>query len=271
MSNTMTRPFLKWLGGKYRLIPAIKNHLPTGEVLVEPFVGGGAVFLNTEFEFAHLNDINPDLINLYRHLQNDATEIIPYIASFFTSKFNKKATFYRLREKFNHSTCTLERSALFVYLNRHGFNGLCRYNSSGLFNVPFGYYEKPYFPEQELHLFAAKAQRAVFSCESFVTFLGRAPAGSVVYCDPPYVPLSATASFTSYASNGFGWEEQQALVEVAKELAANDVSVLVSNHDTPATRKLYRGASLTSIKAPRVVSAKAASRRPVAELLALYE
>lgn len=146
----LARPFLKWAGGKYRLLPAIAAHLPKASMLVEPFVGAGAVFLNLPFPRYQLNDINPDLIGVYRLLQQDSERFIRRAKRLFHPRNNTPERYYALRDRFNHSKSALERACLFLFLNRHGFNGLCRFNLAGGFNVPFGRYEKPYFPEKEL-------------------------------------------------------------------------------------------------------------------------
>ena len=128
------RPFLKWAGGKYRIIERIRELLPEGERLVEPFVGSGAVFLNTRYPTYLLADSNPDLINLYRILQTEGEAFIAYCKRNFTARNNSPESYYRLRDVFNTTRDLRRKSALFVYLNRHGYNGLCRYNAKGRFN-----------------------------------------------------------------------------------------------------------------------------------------
>lgn len=151
----MSKPFLKWAGGKYKLAHFIETHLPspTRKRLIEPFAGSAAVSLSLEFESYLLNDTNADLIGLFQSLKNQKQEFIAYACSFFTAANNESGRYYELREQFNNSRDTVERAALFVYLNRHAFNGLCRYNSKGGFNVPFGKYKAPYFPEAEILAF----------------------------------------------------------------------------------------------------------------------
>ena len=141
-----SRAFLKWAGGKYGLVDTIRRHLPDSELLIEPFVGAGSVFLNTDYPSYQLNDINADLIALYRLLKSRHQHYIADARALFTTQHNQKDAYLSLRQQFNHSTDPYERSVLFLYLNRHGYNGLCRYNLSGKFNVPFGSYKKPYFP-----------------------------------------------------------------------------------------------------------------------------
>ncbi|PJG60718.1 Dam family site-specific DNA-(adenine-N6)-methyltransferase [Aeromonas cavernicola] len=266
-----TRAFLKWAGGKYSLVEEISERLPAGRVLLEPFVGAGSVFLNTDYEAYVLNDINPDLIGLYNHLKLAPDHFISEAHKLFVAECNSKATYYRLRTQFNHADSSFERALLFLYLNRHGFNGLCRYNKKGGFNVPFGSYKKPYFPEKELWIFAEKAQKATFICESYADAIARAEDDWVIYCDPPYAPLSNTASFTSYAAGGFTLDDQAILARLARHAANHkNVPVLISNHDIELTRELYREANLDKLFVKRTISSNGGTRNKVAELLALY-
>lgn len=270
MSNC--RPFLKWPGGKYRLLGSIDKCLPKGKQLIEPFVGAGAVFLNTDYAHYILNDINTDLINLYQILQKDGLTFIDYCKQYFKPRYNTEKSYYRLRDQFNASDDLYQRSALFLYLNRHGFNGLCRYNMGKKeFNVPFGRYLKPYFPEKEMVHFYEKAQYALFVCEDFSETLKRAKKESVVYCDPPYVPLSFTANFTRYHAEGFSMEQQQQLADLAKALALKGIPVLISNHSHDLTHGMYQGAHVTEFEVKRLISCQANNRQMVKELLALFQ
>ena len=144
------RAFLKWAGGKYPLLDDIKRHLPEGECLIEPFVGAGSVFLNTDYSRYVLSDINSDLISLYTTVKDKTDDYVSEARLLFTAEHNQAEVYYQLREEFNQSRDEFRRALLFLYLNRHGYNGLCRYNLRGEFNVPFGRYKKPYFPETEL-------------------------------------------------------------------------------------------------------------------------
>ena len=267
------RSFLKWAGGKYNLSDTIKKILPAGERLIEPFVGAGSIFLNSDYQHYILNDINQDLINLYKILQTNPQQFINDAAALFSPENNDSDVYYQFRAEFNQTKDSYYRSLLFLYMNRHGYNGLCRYNKSGGYNVPFGQYKKPYFPEAELSYFAEKAKKATFVCEGYRDTFMRAKSGDVIYCDPPYVPLSKTASFTSYAGNGFGLDEQADLANAAEEVSQRgDISVLISNHDTIWTRKIYENAKkFTSVKVARTISQKGATRVKVAEILALYQ
>jgi DNA adenine methylase len=265
------RAFLKWAGGKYNLMEAIVGHLPEADTLVEPFVGAGSVFLNTNYSKYLLNDINADLIHLYRFLQQKPQQLIDDARLLFVDNNNEKSVFLAMRQLFNQTTDPYQRSLLFLFLNRHCYNGLCRYNQSGFFNVPFGKYKKPYFPEAELEAFAEKAKRATFVCMDYQQLFAQLPAEAAVYCDPPYVPLSKTASFTSYAKNSFNLDDQADLANLSEQAQQRGHPVLISNHDTSWTRKIYQGAELHSIQVGRSISQKGSSRGKVAELFALYK
>lgn len=271
MNNNKSRAFLKWAGGKFGLVNDIRAKLPSGKRLVEPFVGAGSVFLNTSFEHYWLNDINPDLINLYQILQQNADQYVRDARPLFSEKTNAPEQYYGLRQEFNQSCDPYQRALLFLYLNRHGYNGLCRYNLTGKFNVPFGRYRRPYFPEAELYRFAEKAQQAVFTCLPFEAVFAECRVGDVIYCDPPYAPISRTANFTSYAGNGFSLDDQETLARCARQVAqAHNIPVLISNHDTDLTRRIYQGAKLTELKVGRFISQKGHARTKVDELLALF-
>lgn len=264
------RAFLKWAGGKYPLLNDIEKHLPQGECLIEPFVGAGSVFLNTDYSRYILADINNDLIELYKIVKTRTAEYISAASAMFIPANNTADNYYRFREEFNRCKEPLRRAVLFLYLNRHGYNGLCRYNLKGEFNVPFGRYKKPYFPEAELNHFALKAQRAEFYCLSYEACMEMAKRGSVVYCDPPYAPLSATANFTAYHTNSFSPREQVHLAEMAEKLVSKQIPVLISNHDTPDTREWYKAAQQHRVKVRRSISSNGGTRKKVDELLALY-
>ena len=267
-----SKPFLKWAGGKHKLAPFIASHMPTGrrERLVEPFCGSAAVSLALDFDAYLLGDSNPDLIALFQALVQHGQGFIDYAKSFFTPAHNTPECFYDLRERFNLLSGSEEKSALFVYLNRHAFNGLCRYNSKGQFNVPFGRYKAPYFPEREMQAFIGKSARMTLHCGDFGEVFAATQPGDVIYCDPPYVPLSQTASFTAYAANGFGMDEQKRLARLAMQAGQYRKLALISNHDTPDTRKLYEQARVQTIHVQRNIAANGNNRLKVRELLAAY-
>lgn len=263
----MNKPFLKWAGGKSKLAARISAVLPKAKCLVEPFVGAGSIFLNTDYEAYVLCDINPDLINTFTQLKQHPTLFIADARELFVSANNTDAMFRQLKARFNSTTDQYEKALLFVYLNRFCFNGLCRYNKSGQFNVAFGKYKEPYFPCEEMIAFASRLERAELHCRSFEETFKHLPADSVVYCDPPYVPLSSTANFTAYSAGGFGPVEQRYLAYLAKSCR---VPVVISNHDTAESRGLYSGAELQCFEVQRSISTDIENRGKAKELIASF-
>jgi len=274
LDATRHRSPLKWAGGKYNLLDQILPHLPQGRRFIEPFVGGGSVFLNTDYPEYIIGDTNNDLMSFYRWVR-DTPFFIGRCEQYFKDELNTKEWFYQKRINFN--TLAIEshdRAAIFLYLNRHCFNGLCRYNKRGNFNVPFGNMKKPYFPKPELNYLRNKLKLSKASiCNwDYQMLMSQAGSGYVIYCDPPYVPLSDTANFTAYTKDGFDGHDQMRLVEYAIMARDEGAFVAISNHDTPYARQLYREANtIHSFLARRSISCKGKERKPVQELLAIYD
>lgn len=268
------RPFLKWAGGKYRLVDKISDYLPQRACLVEPFVGAGSVFLNTDFERYLLADINTDLINLFNIVKRDVESYIQESHKLFLNpKANTADFYYTQRKIFNLSQDPFERSIIFLYLNRFGFNGLCRYNRKREYNVPFGDYRNPYFPEKELRFFARKAQKAQFICADFeqlFQYLWENPDDYTVYCDPPYAPIEQETNFTQYTGGSFSLKQQALLADYARQSQKQNIPVLISNHDTSFTREIYQGAELLTFKVQRNIGQRSTSRIKVAELFSFF-
>lgn len=251
------KPFLKWPGGKYKLLGHI-SPLLKGSRLIEPFVGAGSVFLNTDLP-SIINDVNPDLINLYVCVRDQLDSILTAKDLFI----NDELAYYTFREYFNRSTHILSKSKVFLYLNKHGFNGLCRYNSKGKYNVPFGEYKNVTFPEKELLHAHHVLQKVQVYCEDFVTTMCRALPGDVIYCDPPY----SGDTFTNYSGSSFN--RHQELVDKAILLQKQGIRTIISDHYLPSTEKLYINASdIRIIDVQRSISA--GTRDKVQEMLAIY-
>lgn len=266
------KPFLKWAGGKFRLLQHILPILPAGERLVEPFAGAGAVFLNADYPAFLVGDANADVIALFQHVQDEGEDYMSYCRQFFTQEHNTATSFYHLRERFNASHDPAERGALLLYLNRHSFNGLTRYNARGLYNAPFGRHAGPYFPHAELrHAHARCKHRSVtFVAQDFHDTFDLLRTGDVVYADPPYAPLTAATSFTAYTHYCFTETHHHALAQRAVQAWRQGCPVLLSNHDTPFTRQLYNEAKLYSLFVRRTISCNGHRRGKAPELLALY-
>ena len=267
-----SKPFLKWAGNKYQCLHAILSEFPNAKRLIEPFTGSGSIFMNTHYSHYLLAEENLDIISLFQHVQQEGLCFIEYCKTFFSPCNNESSRYYQLRETFNHCTEPRQRAALFLYLNRHGYNGLCRYNQKGIYNVPFGRYIKPYFPEKEMGLFHEKSKYAHFIKSDFRETFTHQQLGDLIYCDPPYAPRSQSSNFSTYTDRKFGEAEQIALALLAKEAAAQGATVIISNHDTPFTRELYAGAStIKSFAVKRLISCHAKNRHPVHELLAVFD
>ncbi|HAF2619033.1 TPA: Dam family site-specific DNA-(adenine-N6)-methyltransferase [Salmonella enterica] len=265
------RPFLKWAGGKYSLLPELDRLIPAGKRLIEPFVGGGSVFLNSDkHERFLLADINADLINLYQMLAVVPDSVIAEAMKAFRH-LNDVENYTVIREAFNAQKLNAtERAAAFLYLNRHCFNGLMRYNLDGFFNVGWGKYKAPYFPEKELMAFRKKSSACVFMNAGFERTLRLAGDGDVVYCDPPYEPMPGTAGFTSYASGGFSWDSQVALAESCVAAHQRGAKVFISNSTAPRVIELYEqhGFTLHRVNACRSISSKGSTRETANDIVA---
>jgi DNA adenine methylase len=269
--NISSKPFLKWAGGKSKLVPILSSFLGKEGRLVEPFVGSGAVFMGTEFNEYFLCDSNPDLIGLFNNLKSSSEVVIQQVSNIFEGKFNTESAFYDLRTEFNElSSQDLRKSVLFVYLNKHAFNGLCRYNSKGFFNVPYGRYSSPTAPIKEMELFSRKAKLAEFKCIDFSSTFDLLREGDVVYCDPPYVPLSISSNFTAYSKNSFNEDSQRLLASLAENAKNKNVRVVISNHDTEFTRSLYSMSTIHEIQVHRSISSKSSTRGQVSEIIAIF-
>ncbi|WP_105574379.1 DNA adenine methylase [Cronobacter sakazakii] len=266
---------LKWVGSKVRIMPHLRDHLPEGKRLVEPFAGSCAVMMNTDYDEYLIADLNPDLVNLYKVMMYYTDAFLNELDLMFSTGAlgdleSRAVYYYAIREAFNLSEKALgsesvEAAVRFMYLNRHGFNGLCRYNRRGQFNVPFGKYKKNYFPLKEVRAFAEKAKRATFITAHYSETLALVRAGDVVYCDPPY--LTESGNFTSYTESGFSHLDQGRLARKLRRLTENGVSVVASNSDLEMVHYLYAGFEAVKVNAPRSVGGAAASQKSAAELI----
>ncbi|MEH5014049.1 Dam family site-specific DNA-(adenine-N6)-methyltransferase [Phytobacter diazotrophicus] len=269
--RTWQRPFLKWAGGKFSLLSELDRHIPAGNRLIEPFVGGGSVFLNSDkHERFLLADVNPDLINLYTMLDVDHIRVLSFAQELFKRAANEDA-YMELREEFNSQRLSApERAAAFLYLNRHCFNGLMRYNRSNQFNVGYGSYAAPHFPAEEVKAFKSRSHKCVFMTASYRQTLSLAGADDVVYCDPPYEPLPGTDGFTSYSGAGFSWADQVALAECCVAAHQRGAKVVISNSSAPKVIELYEqhGLTIHHVIARRAMSSKPGTRSAASDIIA---
>lgn len=254
---------LKWAGNKTAIMPELIKHLPAGPRLVEPFAGSCAVMMATDYPHYLVADINPDLINLYLMIQKDHEAVIQIAKELFKD-FNSDVQYYRVRQHFNYSIINeVEKAAYFLYLNRHGYRGLFRYNQKGEYNNPYGHYKKPYFPENEIRAFAEKAKLAAFICASYDETLALLQTGDVVYCDPPY-----DGTFNGYHTAGFTEDDQYHLASILERRSSEGHPVIVSNSDTSLTRSLYRDFTRHRITAKRSMGVAAGDSKTAVEIIA---
>lgn len=269
--RTWQRPFLKWAGGKYSLLPELDRLIPAGLRLIEPFVGGGSVFMNSDKHASFLlADVNADLINLYQMLAVTPEQVALHARRMF-SLLNNAESYSKLRDEFNSQLMSgPERAAALLYFNRHCFNGLIRYNLDSQFNVGFGKYRAPYFPEKEMQAFSGMAHNCVFLNAGFRRTLALAGAGDVVYCDPPYEPMPGTSGFTGYAAGGFNWEDQVSLAECCVAAHQRGAKIVISNSSAPRIVELYQdhGFTLHSVSGRRSISSKGSTREKASDLVA---
>lgn len=266
MKRQPLRPFLKWAGGKRALVEQFLPYIPESYGRFhEPFAGSGALFFHLRPVRASLSDNNCRLIRTYQGLKNDPQGVIARLRQYK----HDREFFYELRERDIDAEDDVAVAAWFIYLNKTGYNGLYRVNSKNRFNVPFGDYQRPNICDEPTLVACAQQLRNVtLRNEDFVEAARRAKAGDLVYFDPPYVPLSATSSFTSYTKHGFGPEAQERLRDLARELADRGVHVLLSNSSAEQVRELYRdGFECIEVRARRAINSRGDRRGVITELL----
>ena len=296
MRGAQVRPLLKWVGGKRQLLPALRRFYPREfGTYIEPFFGSGAVFFDlwAQGRLARhpvvLIDSNPDLIGCYEVVRDQPAAVADHLDALAEAHARDgRAHYYQVRDTCFNPERARRRSpegriaytpalaAMLIYLNRTGFNGLFRVNARGAFNVPAGRYDRPRIAERpRLHQVAEALGSTAVSLRwgSFMEANSVASRGDFLYIDPPYAPLSETASFTAYTSPRFGTEEQRALQQMAVGLSQRGCHVLLSNSTAPAIAELYdrnadaQAAGLRALRVParRAINSNAARRGPVDE------
>jgi len=278
------KPFVKWVGGKRQLLQQFRDkgfYPPVSfdaskNTYHEPFVGGGAVFFDLLPIKASINDINSELVTTYTVIKNSVNTLIAELES--GSYTYNKDVFLRIRALDTTKLTEVERAARFIYLNRTAFNGMYRVNKSGQFNVPFGRYTNPQICDAENLLKVSKVlTHTEIKNGSYKFVLDVAKSGDFVYFDPPYYPVSKTASFTAYSNDAFLEKEQIELRDTYMELHRKGCFVMLSNSDTQFVRDLFSnyqndGIVVHTVEAGRNINAKASGRGKVSEILVVnYE
>ena len=272
MKNKLVSPVLKWVGGKRQLLETLKPLLPKRiNSYCEPFLGGGAVLFDLQPKKAYVNDVNSDLILVYTVIRDAVEELIRCLETFD----NNAETFYKVRDwdRNKNEYAALDdvwKAARTIYLNKTCYNGLYRVNNAGEFNAPFGNYKNPnivnapvlkavnaYFNAAEIH----------FSTTDYAEVLSGVKKGTFVYLDPPYDPVSETASFTGYTKGGFTREDQIRLRECCDALHKKGVRFMLSNSATDFIKEQYAAYNITVVKAKRAINSVAARRGEVDEVV----
>ena len=285
------KPFVKWVGGKTQLLPEIRQKYPQNITrYCEPFVGGGAVLFDVLQTFHPneilINDINPELINLYIQVKSNSLALITILSELQNTYLNtpiseRKAFYLQKRELYNkfitlkQNKNDLEKAALFIFLNKTCFNGLYRVNSKGLFNVPFNNAVSPTICDEEnLKACSELLQNVDMHIGDYSycsTFIDK---NTFVYLDPPYRPLTQSSSFTSYNENGFDDEKQKELGKFITEMALRGAKIVASNSDPKNTNTeddffdaIYSDFKIERIQASRMINSNAKKRGAISELL----
>lgn len=273
LPSIAVRPFLKWAGGKRQLLPELLEHMPdVYDRYYEPFIGGGALLFTVKPSKATISDRNAELINCYRVIQHSVDELIHRLQQ----HRNDKDYFYEVRSWDRQTSFAdispVERAARIIFLNKTCYNGLFRVNSKGQFNAPFGRYKNPNIANarvlRNVSTYLNHADVRIRQ-EDFAIAVADAGPGDFVYFDPPYDPVSTTASFTGYDRNGFNRTEQQRLKAVFDSLAARGCKVLLSNAYTDFIRDLYQDYRCVRVSATRAINSNATKRGKVDEILVM--
>ena len=287
------KPFVKWVGGKGQLIEQLEKHIPTdGEKVLtkyaEPFVGGGALLFNIlakyNFESVYIGDTNAELINAYNVVKNNVEELIKKLADMQLAfvpidENGRKYYYYTARDKFNslilNKDTAIEKASLFIFLNKTCFNGLYRVNKKGQFNVPMGAYKKPTIcDEKNLRNVSEALQNVNIVCADYSLSKDFIDKDTFVYLDPPYRPISQTASFTSYTADCFDDNEQIRLAKFIDEINLSGAKIMLSNSDPQNVNpedtffeELYKAYTINKVEATRAINSKGDSRGKIKELL----
>lgn len=264
------KPFLKWAGGKYSQLDQILPLIPKAERLIEPFVGAGSVFLNAGVKEVLINDLNPDLINLYNVLRHHGSNFIDEVEVLCNAITSEKM-YNSLRDRFNtREYSAYSMAAFFLALNRTGYNGMCRYNEERYFNIPWGK-KAAAFPRDELEAFVSAGFKLNTFSTDFASVMALSRSGDVIFCDPPYQPMPGKDGFTTYSGKKFEFEDQIRLAEIAVQVKQRGVTTVITNSSAPKLIDLYNkhGFRILPLKARRSIAAKAESRGEVEDIIAI--
>ena len=267
MSNSSVAPFVKWAGGKRQLIPQIRERMPEKyNDYYEPFVGGGAVMFDLLPANAQINDINKALINTYRTICNEPDAFLKEVNRLVNDMWEDgKKYYYSIREHYNdklmRSEYDVELAALFVFINKHCFNGLYRVNGKGLFNVQYNNSRRVSVDEDVIIATSEYLRRVTIIDGDFEQACKNAKKGDFVFIDSPYAPLNPT-SFESYTKEGFDIESHKRLAKLYDELTARGCYCMLTNHNTELINGLYgnKGYTIDVVSVKRMINSDASNR-----------
>lgn len=267
MVKLKTSPFVKWAGGKKQLLTRLEAYMPTSyNKYYEPFIGGGALLLDVQPSKAIINDVNEQLLNVYKQLKADAESVIGIIHELDSVDCDKER-YLKLRslynEKISQHILDVECAALTIWINKHCFNGLYRVNSKGLFNVPYNNKVGGVsMNEENLRNIGVylNSKSVEIRTGDFEAACADVQAGDFVYFDSPYIPVSATANFTDYTKDGFSYEDHCRLAELYRRLDALGAKVMLSNHNVDLVYDLYKGFKIEVVDAKRAINRDASKR-----------
>ena len=277
MLNTEITPALKWVGGKTQLLESIKKKTPSHyNNYFEPFVGGAAVLLGLQPKQATINDINEQLINLYRQLKTSVEDVIKEVQKLDLVPCTKER-YYTIREWYNKkieaNVQDVESAAIMIWLNKHCFNGLYRVNKKGLFNVPYNNrVNGKSIDENNIRAIGKylNNEDINITCKDFEDACADVKPGDFVYFDSPYVPESETADFTDYSKEGFSLEDHKRLADLFRKLDKMGAKVMLSNNDVSLVRDFYAGYNIQSLDVKRMINRNANKRMGKEVLITNY-
>ena len=263
------KPFLKWVGGKRKLLPELEKRIPQDYLsYYELFLGGGALFWHLKPQKAVLIDINPELINTYKCIQKNVEALIVDLQK----HYYEREYYYQIRNSDRqpeyHNWTDIQRASRFIYLNKTCFNGLYRVNSKGQYNVPFGKYKNPQIVDAiNLRACSRALQNTEIICGSFLNLEHRITTQDFVYLDPPYIPLNATSNFTNYSSQGFDTKMQIELRDLCNRFNRRGVRFMLSNSAAPLVFELYSDFNIELVEMTRSINSKGHKRGKIKEVL----
>lgn len=269
------KPIVKWAGGKTQLLDKIKERMPKKYgSYYEPFIGGAALLLNVQPKKAHINDINSELINTYTQIRDDAPSV-KTLLKYLDDNHTGEEYYYKKRDEFNTKIKNKEydsyMAALFIYLNKHCFNGLYRVNSRGFFNVPYNNKDRGRsYDEENINSLSEYLKKVKIVNGDFESSVKKAKKGDFVFFDSPYAPLNPT-SFESYTKEGFSIEDHERLAYLFKELDKKGVYCMLTNHNTKLIKKLYKGYNIDVVQVHRNINSKGNSRKGEEVIITNYQ